>query len=77
MDLRPLLTEDDLSKLLKSPVSTLQNWRWRGVGPKFIKTGHHVRYRPTDVEEWLDERTRTRSTRGEPVALNVEEVEPS
>jgi predicted site-specific integrase-resolvase len=38
---------------------TLRNWRWQGSGPPFVKMGRSVRYRLTDLADWLDERTRT------------------
>jgi predicted DNA-binding transcriptional regulator AlpA len=59
MDLTPLLTERDLSALLQRPTSTLQMWRRTGQGPKFVKAGHAVRYRPSDVDQWLSQQTRT------------------
>lgn len=37
---------------------TLENWRTRGVGPKFIKTGTgrrgKVLYDPADIEAWKE-----------------------
>ncbi|MEU2625861.1 helix-turn-helix domain-containing protein [Kitasatospora sp. NPDC007106] len=40
---------------------TLANYRWRGVGPDFIKLtpgrGGRIRYRRRDVEKWLDAQT--------------------
>lgn len=39
--------------------STLDNWRWNGSGPRYIKVGGLVRYRLHDLAEWLDTRTRT------------------
>lgn len=34
--------------------------RYAGTGPKFVKiTGKQVRYRWSDIEAWLEERTRT------------------
>jgi len=43
-----------LSALLDVAEGTLANWRWRGIGPRWIKVGGLVRYRESDVEEWLD-----------------------
>lgn len=34
---------------------TLENWRVRGIGPKFIKTpgrGGKILYDPADIESW-------------------------
>lgn len=38
---------------------TLEQWRYRKVGPKFIKVGKLVRYEESDLQEWLDQQTRT------------------
>ncbi len=32
-------------------------WRVRGDGPPFVKIGRNVRYKKSDVDAWLDERT--------------------
>ena len=37
----------------------LDDWRWKGLGPKFIKIGSLVRYRHRDVLAFLDAQTRT------------------
>ena len=44
----------ELSELLGIPTSTLANWRCAGVGPAYFRVGRHVRYRPADVDAWLD-----------------------
>lgn len=31
---------------------TLEQWRWRGVGPRYLKLGGRVVYRLADVEDW-------------------------
>ncbi|WP_219017646.1 helix-turn-helix transcriptional regulator [Shewanella algae] len=38
---------------------TLEQWRYRKVGPKFIKVGKLVRYEESDLQEWLDQQKRT------------------
>lgn len=35
----------------------LEQWRYRGEGPPYIKIGQAVRYRRADVDRWLDENT--------------------
>lgn len=47
-------TPERLAEYLGIPVKTLYQWRHRGVGPRAIKVGRHLRYRPSDVERWLD-----------------------
>ncbi len=39
--------------------NTLELWRLRGTGPKYIKFGRAVRYRLTDLETYIQARTRT------------------
>lgn len=49
----PLLTPDEVSDYLGVPLGTLANWRYQGRGPAFVRLGRHVRYRATDVAEWI------------------------
>jgi excisionase family DNA binding protein len=54
----PLLSTDEVSRVLVVPAGTLANWRWMGSGPPFLRIGRHVRYRRSDVEEWIDAQVR-------------------
>jgi predicted DNA-binding transcriptional regulator AlpA len=54
-DRRPLATRTELAEYLQKPVHTLDQWRWRGRGPKAIKVGRTIRYRWSDVDAWLDQ----------------------
>jgi excisionase family DNA binding protein len=45
----------DVSTFLGIPVGTLYQWRHRGLGPRAVKVGRHLRYDPADVQAWLDE----------------------
>ena len=36
---------------------TLEDWRLRGIGPRFAKIGRLVRYRPADVMSFIDRPT--------------------
>lgn len=49
-----LLSVDDLSGVLGVPVNTLYQWRTKGTGPRGIRVGKYVRYRPADVDAWID-----------------------
>lgn len=53
----PLLTTAQLSRYLQTAEKTLRQWRWSGQGPRFVKVGRAVRYRPEEVEAWLSEQT--------------------
>jgi hypothetical protein len=35
-------------------VPTLRSWRWRRVGPKYLKIGHFIAYRESDLDSFLD-----------------------
>lgn len=50
-----LMTVKDLADKLVVPVATIYQWRCRGSGPQGIRVGRHLRYRPEDVEAWLDD----------------------
>lgn len=53
--IEPLWTAKDVSTYLGVPVSTLYQWRYRGIGPRARRIGRHLRYDPADVRAWLDE----------------------
>ena len=50
-------TDDETAAYLGKPPKTLANWRHLGIGPAYIKVGNGVRYRPADVDRWLDANT--------------------
>ena len=41
------------------PHRTLEDWRYRSVGPRYLKVGRVVRYRRADVDAWLAARVVT------------------
>jgi excisionase family DNA binding protein len=51
-----LLTVREVAEYLGVPVQTLYTWRSNGIGPRGSKVGRHVRYRPEDVEAWLEQK---------------------
>jgi len=53
-----LLDSAELAALLNVPERSLAQWAYRGVGPPYVKVGRHRRYRPEDVERWLERQTR-------------------
>ena len=50
-----LLTIDDLSDHLGVPKNTLYRWRTKGYGPAGRRIGKYVRYRPEDVDSWVEQ----------------------
>ncbi len=54
--MEPLLSVEQLAQILGVPEATVRQWRYLGTGPRGIRVGRYVRYRPSDVQRWLDER---------------------
>lgn len=54
-DIAPLPTPD-AAVLCGVSAKTLENLRYMGGGPKFLKLGKKVVYDPRDIEAWKDER---------------------
>jgi excisionase family DNA binding protein len=48
-----LLTELEVSHVLRVSLATLRKWRVEKRGPRFIKIGSLVRYQLEDLREWL------------------------
>lgn len=50
----PLWKPSDFAAYIDRPEKTLAEWRYRGIGPKYIKVQNgYIRYRRSDVEAWL------------------------
>jgi hypothetical protein len=45
-------TQEQLAQRWYLSPRTLEQWRWLGKGPKFLKIGARVLYREEDVEAW-------------------------
>ncbi|WP_026452945.1 helix-turn-helix transcriptional regulator [Saccharomonospora iraqiensis] len=50
-----LMTIRDVADYLGVPVNTLYQWRTKGYGPAGRRIGKYVRYRPQDVEAWVEQ----------------------
>ena len=48
-----LFTQGEAARLLRLSERTLERLRLQGGGPCFVKAGRSVRYRETDLEEWI------------------------
>jgi hypothetical protein len=48
-----LLDERQAAALLHVSVKAVQGWRSRGGGPRFVKVGRCVRYRPEDLQAFV------------------------
>jgi len=51
------LTSRQVAGMLQIHPVTLATWRQKGMGPKYVKAGHGVRYRLEDVEAWAAQNT--------------------
>jgi excisionase family DNA binding protein len=49
---RRTLTDIEVAARLGVSRFTVRSWRLKGVGPRFLKMGRAVRYRPEDVQEY-------------------------
>ncbi len=59
MEEHELLNEASVAQRLGCEPRTLQAWRCRGGGPVFVKVGRLVRYRPSDIDAWIEKRSVT------------------
>ena len=55
----PWYSEAELAERLKVKPATLQNWRTRGLGPRYFHIGNKVNYSPKHVNEWLQTQVET------------------
>ena len=46
------LTDVEVAARLGVSRFTVRSWRLKGLGPRFLKMGRAVRYRPQDVDEY-------------------------
>lgn len=54
--LSSLLNEKDVSHITGLSLASVRRWRLLRQGPRYIKIGAAVRYRPQDVVAWLASR---------------------
>lgn len=57
-DMNRLINEKEAAGFLGYSIRALQNWRYRGGGPDFVKVSRRsVRYRRKDLIAWADRNT--------------------
>lgn len=49
-----VVSEREAALFLGLAIRTLQNRRWRGLPPRFVRLGRSIRYRVSDLEDYLD-----------------------
>ncbi len=52
------LSPQQLADELGCAVATVYRWNHFGSGPPYARLGRRVRYRRSDIEEWLESRMR-------------------
>ena len=55
-----LLNEEQAAELLALSIRTLQAWRLRGVGPRYVRAGRAIRYQQSELVEWISANTSAR-----------------
>ena len=54
--LQSLLNEHDVARITGLSVASVRRWRLFRQGPRYLKIGAAVRYRPADISAWLESR---------------------
>ena len=54
--LETLLNEHDVGRMTGLSVASVRRWRLLRQGPRYLKIGSAVRYRPEDISAWLASR---------------------
>jgi predicted DNA-binding transcriptional regulator AlpA len=67
-NLEALLNEHEVARVTGLSVASVRRWRLFRQGPKYLKIGAAVRYKPEDISAWLA----TRPTGGGPEAARSE-----
>jgi len=52
--LEALLNEHDVARITALSVASIRRFRLLRQGPKYLKIGAAVRYRPEDISAWLE-----------------------
>ena len=56
INLEGLLGEYDVARITRLSVASVRRWRYLKQGPRYLKIGSAVRYRPEDITAWLASR---------------------
>lgn len=57
-----LFTQETIAAIRNCSLATIERDRWIGIGVPFIKMGHLVRYRKSEIRAWLDQQIAVQST---------------
>ena len=61
--LNTLIYEKTAATQLSLSLRTLRHWHRQGRGPQYVKLGSAIRYRPQDIERWVEERAQLETRR--------------
>lgn len=50
-----LLTTTEVANRLRLEPGTIENWRYQGKGPRFVRIGRVVRYPEDWLVQWVEE----------------------
>lgn len=50
-----LWSVSDLAAYCGVPIATVYQWSHRNTGPRALKIGRHLRFRPSDVRSWEEQ----------------------
>jgi len=51
------MSPERVAEILGLSENTLQDWRWKRIGPVWKDTGKCVRYSEADLEQWIEQQT--------------------
>ncbi len=54
--IQSLLNEYDVARVTGLSVASVRRWRLLRQGPRYVKIGAAVRYRPEDLAAWIESR---------------------
>lgn len=57
-----LFSQETVAAIRDCSLATIERDRWVGIGVPFIKMGHLVRYRKSEIRKWLDQHISLQST---------------
>jgi predicted DNA-binding transcriptional regulator AlpA len=63
-----LLKTIDVARATGLAPVTLRRWRTSGQGPRFVRLGRAVRYKPADLAAFVEERTARSTTEADLMA---------
>ena len=50
-----LLDQNDVAEILHISPKTLEYYRYKGMGPRFVKLGKLIRYKESDVFDYIEQ----------------------